>query len=102
MHIHSFGLKNGAVFLLQHTRLRENHWYRFLFLVIKICCFVLSALLMSFVRPKFCFAVKELEKSASTLTHQISDSLGKLIELPEIVKLCSNSSAGAPRNVMYD
>eukprot|EP01084_Bolivina_argentea_P075663 137142_1 len=74
-HILGFGLKNLSIFILQDSFFKTNHWYRWLYLFIQIFCFILYLWLMSIIRPKLCFAMKKLSKSASLLASQINSSM---------------------------
>ena len=74
-HILGFGLKNLAIFVLKYSIFKETHWYRWLYLLIQICCFIIYTWLMSIIRPKFCFVIENLEKNASLLIDKTKEKI---------------------------
>ena len=78
-HILGFGLKNLAIFVLKYSVFKENHWYRWLYLLIQICCFILYTWLMSIIRPKFCFVIENLEKNAGLLIDKTKEKIDDCI-----------------------
>ena len=80
-HILGFGLKNLSIFVLQYSFLKENHWYRWLYLFLQICCFIIYTWLMSIIRPKFCFVMKHLEDQTNSLMKNVGKQISQHVNV---------------------